>query len=155
MVATSASRVALSCEPTSMSTFSSSKRRTADLVDSAGSARASGRFESIKTAVKGTIRAGRRSAADEETIATKPDVTVTTAGRLKTGQYAHPHAPCDLVPRWRDCADDEEPGDVLKEFYGPLLVRLVRDREAARNRAGRSRPEIRRLNHVSSPLIGV
>src|SRR6516162_5634494 len=36
MVATSASRVALSCEPTNISTFSSSMRRMADLVDSAG-----------------------------------------------------------------------------------------------------------------------
>ena len=36
MVATKASRVALSCEPTSISTFSSSMRRTADFVDSAG-----------------------------------------------------------------------------------------------------------------------
>ena len=55
----------------------------------------------------------------------------------------------------RDFADDEEQGDVLQQCDGPTCTRLVRDHEAARNRAGLTRPEIRRLNHVSSPLIGV
>ena len=45
MVATSASRVALSCEPTNRSTFSSSISRIADLVDLGGRAAGVGRDE--------------------------------------------------------------------------------------------------------------
>ncbi len=108
-----------------------------------------------KTAVKGTIRAGRRSAADEDTIITKPDVTATRTDRPRT-EYAHPRVPCDACPALaRDFADDEEQGDVLQQCDGPTCTRLVRDHEAARNKLGLTRPEIRRLNYVSSPLIGV
>jgi len=69
---------------------------------------------STQTAVKGTIRAGRRSAADEDTIITKPDVTATRTDRPRT-EYAHPRVPCDACPALaRDFADDEEQGDVLQ-----------------------------------------
>jgi hypothetical protein len=111
---------------------------------------------STQTAVKGTIRAGRRSAADEDTIAAKPDVTATKTKSQEKDPTHFCGCRAVFVPALaRNCAEDEEPRDATQQFDGPSLVRLAEDHEAARNRAGLTRPEIRRLNHVSSPLIGV